>query len=63
MSPAHLAEALAPGEVELGRGILFVQDYDEALVIRTLQRIVDGAHANDWSSLQAVVREYFEWLA
>ncbi|MCG8416903.1 MAG: immunity 8 family protein [Proteobacteria bacterium] len=62
MSPAQLAADLDAGAVELGRGLVFMHDYDEASIIRTLQRIIDGAKATDWDALQDVLGQYFEWL-
>jgi hypothetical protein len=64
MSPSQLDVELGgdPRSIQLGRGLLFMQDFDEPSVIAAIQRIVDAANADGWTELRRSVERYFDWV-
>jgi hypothetical protein len=64
ISPSHLS-AMAAAEAAdpiLGRGKMIVSDYDEAAIVRALQRVVDSATEDSWNGVRAAVERFFDWL-
>jgi hypothetical protein len=64
ISPTRLQSDLegSRDRIELGRGYLFVLDYDENEVKQRLQALVDAANASTWSELRTWISMYFDWV-
>jgi hypothetical protein len=41
---------------------MIVSDYDEAVIVRALQRVVDSATEDSWNGVRAAVERFFDWL-
>jgi len=62
-SPLQLSKELSHGEgIQLGRGYIFMSDYDERAIVSRLQTLLDGSGATSWEELAAYVTKYFNWI-
>jgi hypothetical protein len=62
-SPQQLARELGGGgEVEFGRGYMFMLDYDEREVLSRLKGLLDRSQSATWEQLSSFVTRYFDWV-
>jgi hypothetical protein len=62
-SPSHLSRDLSKADgVELGRGYLFMLDYDEKQISSRLQDLVNASAATTWHALESFITKYFDWI-
>lgn len=62
-SPSMLMSGLAGrDEIELGRGYMFMNDFNEAKVVAWLQRFVERSGARSWQEVEAYIDRYFDWI-
>jgi hypothetical protein len=62
-SPSQLSRDLVAADgIELGRGYLFMIDYDEKQISFRLQQLIDSSSATSWEGLVAFVAKYFDWI-
>ena len=62
-SPGQLLLELQHGEgAEMGRGYLFMIDYNEKEITARLQRLLDRSGATSWQDLVSSVTRFFDWI-
>lgn len=65
VSPSYLTWMLTDGQEEilLGRGLILLAEYDEALIEDTLRGLIECEGIDSWDALRAQVEKYFDWTA
>lgn len=62
-SPSMLVSELADRhEIFLGRGWIFVRDFNEPQMRLWLQRFLERSGASSWQEIEAYVDRYFDWI-
>lgn len=60
-SPKRLGKIVALGEVESGRGLLIMNDYNFEKVTKLVSDLLKGIQQNTWSEVAMNIAKYARW--
>lgn len=62
VSPKRLNKILITSEVEIGRGYLIMNDFDENKVMTTVKRLIRSSYSSDFELSLVSLSRYFRWV-